>query len=123
MTKSALAEVGSSHYLSRTDPFTTRLENVVGQASRLPLGRLAPVFSRARRPFIAGRRPAPLCFRGALRSRGCAEKDMNRALSYLGLTLLKRKALRFCSDLRRPTRLIGIAALLSLAGVIYSFRD
>ena len=43
-----------------------RLENVVGQASRLPFGRLAPVFSRARRPFIAGRRPAPLFFKHAL---------------------------------------------------------
>src|SRR5437867_10770810 len=31
------------------------LKNVVGQASRLPWDRLAPVFSRARRPFI--RRP------------------------------------------------------------------
>src|SRR5881628_3066069 len=45
----------------------TCLENVVGQASRLPLGRLAPVFSRVRRPFIAGRRPAPLFFRHAPR--------------------------------------------------------
>src|SRR5881392_3827053 len=44
----------------------TCLENVVGQASRLPLGRLGPVFSPARRPFIAGRRPAPLLFRHAL---------------------------------------------------------
>ena len=43
----------------------TCLENVVEQASRLPLGRLGPVFSRARRPFIAGRRPAPLFFRHA----------------------------------------------------------
>src|SRR5438105_10792565 len=53
------------------------LKNVVGQAStlrstatedgsRLPLGRLAPVFSRARRPLIAGRRPAPLFSIGAL---------------------------------------------------------
>ena len=32
----------------------------MGQASRLPLGRFAPLFSGARRPFIAGRRPAPL---------------------------------------------------------------
>ncbi len=42
-------------------------ENVVGQASRLPLGRLSPVFSRARRRFIAGRRPAPLFFKHVLR--------------------------------------------------------
>src|SRR6266536_2712153 len=48
---------------------------------------------------------------------------MNWALSYLGLTLLKRKALRFCSDLRRPTRLMGFAAMLSLAGFLYHFRD
>ena len=40
----------------------------MGQASRLPLGRLAPVISQARRPFIAGRRPAPLFFRQALSS-------------------------------------------------------
>src|SRR6266704_3640095 len=44
----------------------TCLENVVGQASRLPLRRLAPVFSPARRSFIAGRRPAPLFFKHAL---------------------------------------------------------
>jgi len=42
------------------------LENVAGQPSRLPTGRLAPVFSPERRPFIAGRRPAPLFFRHAL---------------------------------------------------------
>src|SRR5437867_1553523 len=48
----------------------TCLKNVVGQASRLPLGRLAPFFSRARRPLIAGRRPAPLFSRHAL-SLGC----------------------------------------------------
>ena len=36
------------------------LENVVGQASHLPLGSQAPAFSRAMRPFIAGRRPTPL---------------------------------------------------------------
>ena len=47
---------------------------------------------------------------------------MNRALSYLFLVLLKRKALRFCSDLRRPTRLIGAAALFALAGFLFHFR-
>ena len=43
------------------------LKNVVGQASRLPLGRLAPLSSRARRPLITGRRPAPLFSKHALR--------------------------------------------------------
>src|SRR5437867_5820142 len=48
---------------------------------------------------------------------------MNFALLYLWITLLKRKALRFCSGLRRPTRLMGLAALLSLVGCLYYFRD
>ena len=48
-------------------PLRTCLENVVGQASGLPLRRLAPVFlSPGRRPFVAGRRPAPLFLRHAL---------------------------------------------------------
>src|SRR5437879_3168273 len=46
--------------------FRTCLENVVGQASRVPLKRLALVFSRAS-PFIAVPTPAPLFFRQALR--------------------------------------------------------
>src|SRR5438093_1175667 len=37
-----------------------------GAGVPLPLGRLAAVFSRARRPFIAGRRPALLFFGHAL---------------------------------------------------------
>jgi len=52
--------------MRRGRPLRTSLENLVGQTSRLPLGRLAPVISQARRPFIAGRRPAPLFFRQAL---------------------------------------------------------
>src|SRR6266567_100269 len=59
--------------ISGTEPglalsLRTCWEKVVGQASRLPLGRLVPVFSRARRPFIAGRRPALLFFKHARES-------------------------------------------------------
>src|SRR6266571_1271396 len=56
----------------------TCLENVVGQASRLPLGGLSPVFSRARRPFIAGRRPAPLFFKHALNSKRLRSPEERR---------------------------------------------
>ena len=57
---------GRKQRLELSHPFRTCLENAVGQASRLPVWRLALVFSRARRPLIAGRRPAPLFFSRAL---------------------------------------------------------
>ena len=47
---------------------------------------------------------------------------MNRALLYLWLSLLKRRAWQFVRDLRRPTTLIGVAAVLSLLGVIFHYR-
>ena len=37
--------------------------------------------------------------------------------------LLKRKALRFCSDLRRPTRLLGFAAVAGLVGFLFYQRE
>jgi hypothetical protein len=48
---------------------------------------------------------------------------MNRALLYLWLALLKRRTLRFCCDLRRPTKLIGLAALMSLVGFLFYYRE
>src|SRR5437773_103399 len=48
---------------------------------------------------------------------------MNPALVYLCLALLKRKALRFCSDLRRPTRLLGFAAVAGLVGFLFYQRE
>jgi len=48
---------------------------------------------------------------------------MNPALLYLCLGLLKRKALRFCSDLRRPTRLLGFAAVAGLVGFLFYQRE
>lgn len=48
---------------------------------------------------------------------------MNAALLYLCLTLLKRRALHFCRGLRRPTVLIGFAALVSVAGFLFHHRD
>ena len=47
---------------------------------------------------------------------------MNRALNYLWFALLKRKSIHFCRGLRRPTTLIGFAALLSLAGFLFDYR-
>jgi hypothetical protein len=47
---------------------------------------------------------------------------VNSALFYLYLTLLKRKALHFCRGLRRPTTLIGFAAVLFLAGFMVRHR-
>src|ERR1041385_7660033 len=47
---------------------------------------------------------------------------MNRALFYLWWSLLKRRTLRFCRGLRRPTTLIGFAAVLCLVGFLFHFR-
>jgi len=58
----------------------------VGLASRLPLGRLALVISRARRPFIAGRRPAPLFFKHALR---ISTRRTPLAIAEAGFTLIE----------------------------------
>ena len=48
---------------------------------------------------------------------------MNLALLYLWWTLLKRRMLRFGRDLRRPTKLIGFAALIGLFGFLFYFRE
>ncbi len=47
---------------------------------------------------------------------------MNRALLYLWLALLKRQALQFVRGLRRPTTLVGFAAVAGLLGVLFWFR-
>lgn len=47
---------------------------------------------------------------------------MNVALAYLWWSLLRRKTLRFCHGLRRPTTLIGSAALLALFGFLFYYR-
>lgn len=47
---------------------------------------------------------------------------MNRALGYLWLTLLKRRALYYVGCLRRPTTLIGFAALLFLVGILFHYH-
>ena len=47
---------------------------------------------------------------------------MSLALTYLWFVLLKRKALYFCRGLRRPTTLIGFAALLSFVGFLFYYR-
>jgi len=49
-------------------------------------------------------------------------KRMTRALLYLCLTLLRRRSLHFCRGLRRPTTLIGFAAVLCLGGFLFYFR-
>ncbi len=48
---------------------------------------------------------------------------MNSALLYLWWALLKRRTLRFARDLRRPSKLIGFAALGGLFGFLFHFRD
>ena len=47
---------------------------------------------------------------------------MNRALVYLWFSLLKRKTIRFCADLRRPTKLIGFVAVVGLVGFMFHHR-
>jgi hypothetical protein len=47
---------------------------------------------------------------------------MNGALTYLWLTLLKRRAFYFVRCLRRPATLIGFAALLFLIGILFHYR-
>jgi hypothetical protein len=47
---------------------------------------------------------------------------MNRALLYLWLALLKRRALDFARNLRRPTFLLGFICVLWLFGVLFWFR-
>jgi hypothetical protein len=47
---------------------------------------------------------------------------MRLALTYLWFTLLKRKVLHLCRGLRRPTTLIGCAALLSFVGFLFYYR-
>jgi hypothetical protein len=47
---------------------------------------------------------------------------MNGALTYLWLTLLKRRAFYLVRCLRRPATLIGFAALLFLIGILFYYR-
>jgi len=47
---------------------------------------------------------------------------MNVALTYLCLTLLKRRAFYLLRCLRRPATLIGFAALLFLIGILFHYR-
>src|SRR5215475_9939739 len=47
---------------------------------------------------------------------------MNVALTYLWLTLLKRRAFYLVRCLRRPATLIGFAALVFLIGVLFHYR-
>src|SRR5215475_12141531 len=47
---------------------------------------------------------------------------MNVALTYLWLTLLKRRAFYLVRCLRRPATLIGFAALLFLIGILFHYR-
>src|SRR5262249_42280825 len=47
---------------------------------------------------------------------------MSRALLYLWFELAKRRLLRFCLGLRRPTRLIGVGAVLALLYFLFHFR-
>ena len=47
---------------------------------------------------------------------------MNPALTYLWVTLLKRKSLHFCRSLRRPATAIGFLAVLALIGFFFYFR-
>src|SRR5882672_3845909 len=47
---------------------------------------------------------------------------MNRALTYLWSALLKRKALHYIRGLRRPTTLIGFAALAFFLFCLFRFR-
>src|SRR5262245_24604466 len=47
---------------------------------------------------------------------------MNRALFYLWLSLLKRKAMQRIRSLRRPTTLIGFLAITALVGFTFYFR-
>jgi hypothetical protein len=47
---------------------------------------------------------------------------MNGALTYLWLTLLKRRTLYLVRCLRRPATLIGFAALLFLIGILFHYR-
>ena len=47
---------------------------------------------------------------------------MNRALLYLWVALLKRQAFQFVRGLRRPTTLVGFAAVAGLFGVLFWFR-
>jgi hypothetical protein len=48
---------------------------------------------------------------------------MNRALLFLWLALLKRRALQFLHSLRRPATLIGFVASLGLLGVLFWYRQ
>jgi hypothetical protein len=47
---------------------------------------------------------------------------MNGALTYLWLTVLKRRAFYLVRCLRRPATLIGFAALLFLIGILFHYR-
>ena len=47
---------------------------------------------------------------------------MKDALAYLWITLAKRRALHFVNSLRRPTTLVGFAAVVCLIGVCFHFR-
>jgi len=47
---------------------------------------------------------------------------MNHALIYLWFVLLKRKVLHCCQGLRRPTTLLGFAAVVFLVGCLFHYR-
>ncbi|HSU57351.1 MAG TPA: putative ABC exporter domain-containing protein, partial [Candidatus Dormibacteraeota bacterium] len=47
---------------------------------------------------------------------------MNRALLYLWFSLLKGRTFRFVQNLRKPTSLIGFAAVLFCLGTLFHFR-
>src|ERR1017187_3580954 len=47
---------------------------------------------------------------------------MNRALLYLWFALLKRRVLDFVRSLRRPTTLVGFAAVLAVLVLLFHWR-
>src|ERR1043166_213017 len=62
----SVGTVNSVRTVDGLDLLGACLKSLVGRASRLPPGRLAPAHSRAGRPRIAGQRPAPLFCKHAL---------------------------------------------------------
>src|SRR5881409_464815 len=61
--------------------------------------------------------------RALRRNRRFPNMTMSPALLYLWWTLLKRRTHSFARDLRRPTKLIGFAALVGLVGFLFYFRE
>ena len=92
------------------------------------------VAADVRRLILLGLKTSQSLFASAATIQGrCAQQSsrailhtrraMNKALLFLYCTLLRRKVLHFCRDLRRPVNLVSTLIVCSLLGVLVYHRN